>query len=314
VGDVVSASFNGTRNGKLNEMVKGTIRGSVVAAVAGSLLLVPTLDIGNAAAATPPSSGGRPTLPQLNQLPVLSSIPDLSTLPQLPGLTVGPQNTVTDPATGGVFGAPFVEPGVSCPGETEGASATDPYNANANVPTQGPETNRTAADIACKPAGVSVVDLPTPNGDPSPVNVLYWDGLEGEENIDFNIVAEYGDKAGFDQSRLLQLDTTNPRNSSWVTPNNPTGGAAADGQSQYLFPNAPACSARSSTTRGPAREPCSAATSPCCPTARCSFRAAPTTTPSPRSPGRRTASPSSRGYATRGSTTRPPRPGTSPAR
>jgi hypothetical protein len=182
---------------------------------------------------------------------VLSSIPDLSTLPQLPGLTVGQQNTVTNPATGGVFGAPFVEPGVSCPGETEGASAADPYDANANVPTEGPETNRTAADIACKPAGVSVVDLPTPNGDPSPVNVLYWDGLEGQENIDFNIVAEYGDKAGFDQSRLLRLDTANPRSSSWVTPINPTGGAAADGQSQYLFPNAPGLLGQILNNQGP---------------------------------------------------------------
>ncbi len=123
-------------------------------------------------------------------------------------------------------------PRVSCPGETGGASATDPYDANADVPTEGPETNRTAADIACKPAGVSLVDLPTPNGDPSHVYLLYWDGLEGEENIDFNIVAEYGDKAGNDQSRILQLNTADPRSPTWSTPAPSDGGAAADGQSQ----------------------------------------------------------------------------------
>ncbi len=177
----------------------GTTAGALTA---GMLLLVPALSTGTSSAATRASSP-LPTLPQVNQLPLVSSIPNLGLLPEVPGVTVGPQNTVTDPAVGGAFGAPFAEPGVSCPGETEGASATDPYDANANVPTEGPETNRTAADIACKPAGVSVVDLPTPNGDPSHVNLLYWDGLEGEENIDFNIVAEYGDKAGQDQSRIL---------------------------------------------------------------------------------------------------------------
>jgi hypothetical protein len=236
-----------------------------VAVGASTLLLVPILVgglSGAGAAASPgtnagstgaglPSLPGLPTLPQLNQLPGLSSLPNLGALPELPGLTVGPQNTVTDPAAGGSFSAPFVEPGVSCPGETEGASATDPYNANADVPTEGPETNRTAADIACKPAGVSVVDLPTPNGDPNPVNILYWDGLEGEENIDFNIVAEFGDKAGDDQSRLLHLNTSDPRNSTWVTPTDPTGGAAADGQSDYLFPNAPGLLALLLNDQGP---------------------------------------------------------------
>ena len=246
------------RNGR-----RGLGAAGIVTVVGTALLLVPTMAGGlagaNISATTSSSSGSTgitgsgaglgtpslpslpslPTLPQLNQLPGLDQLPNLGALPELPGITVGPQTTVTNPAQGGSFSAPFVEPGVSCPGETEGASATDPYSANADVPTEGPETNRTAADIQCKPAGVSVVDLPTPNGAPNATNILYWDGLEGEENVDFNIVAEFGDKAGNDQSRILHLDTTNPRDSNWTTPTPPTGGAAADGQSDYLFPNAP---------------------------------------------------------------------------
>jgi hypothetical protein len=198
-----------------------------------SLLITPGLASGD-------SGSPLPQLPQLNQLPGLSSLPDLGALPAIPGLTVGPQDTVTDPAAGGVFSAPFVEPGTSCPGETEGANPADPYNANsASVPTEGPETDRTAADISCKPAGVSVVNLPQQSGATGGPNLLYWDGLEGEENIAFNIVAEYGDKAPNDQSRLLQLDTANPGASTWITPNPADGGAPLGGQSQYLVPNAP---------------------------------------------------------------------------
>jgi hypothetical protein len=194
-----------------------------------------------------------PTLPQLNQLPGLSSLPNLGILfPEVPGLTVGPQDTVTNPAQGGVFSAPFAQPGVSCPGETEGASATDPFNANnPNVPTEGPETNRTASDIVCKPAGVSVVNLPQTNSrNPS---VLYWDGLEGEEDVAFNVVAEFGDKAPGDQSRLMQLDTTNPTSTSWSTlfPTPTDGGASGVGQSQYLFPNAPGPLAAIFNDQGP---------------------------------------------------------------
>jgi hypothetical protein len=177
-------------------------------------------------------------LPQLNQVPGLSAIPNLGGLPEVPGVTVGPQDTVTNPAVGGVFTAPFVQPGTSCPGETEGADLSNPYDANdPNVPTQGPETDRTAADIACKPAGVSVVNLPTPNG-ASGTNLLYWDGLEGEESIAFNIVAEYGDKAADDQSRVMHLDTTNPRASTWTIPGPSDGGVSGTSQSEYLVPNA----------------------------------------------------------------------------
>ena len=126
--------------GRTGGVRSGTRRmtGAAAAAAAGALLLVPAIGIGTEpAVAGAAGASPLPTLPQLNQLPLLSSIPDLGALPEIPGITVGPQATVTDPAVGGSFGSPFAEPGVSCPGETEGASATDPYNANAERPHRG---------------------------------------------------------------------------------------------------------------------------------------------------------------------------------
>jgi hypothetical protein len=129
---------------------------------------------------------------------------------------------VTDPAVGGSFSAPFAPPGTNCPNETEGSPP--------GTPTEGPPAGRTAADITCKPAAVNVVVLP--NG-----KVLYWDGLEGEEDVQYSVVAEFGDKAVEDQSRVLSLDLADPASSSWATPTPATGGAV--GGAQYLVPNAP---------------------------------------------------------------------------
>src|SRR5438309_2157270 len=76
-----------------------------------------------------------------------------------------------------VFGKPFAEPGPKCHNEKVQGQATK----------------------VCKPAAVSVVVLP--NG-----RILYWDGLEGFENIKYGTAAEAGDAAVNDQSRLLSLD------------------------------------------------------------------------------------------------------------
>jgi len=113
-----------------------------------------------------------PGAPQLEELPGYDQVPNVSRVPgapQLQGLTTGDQNTVTDPAVGGVFGVPFEEPGERCD------------------------------ELGCKPAAVSVVVLP--NG-----KVLYWDGLEGQERIKYSIVTEFGEAAHNDQSRLLDLN------------------------------------------------------------------------------------------------------------
>jgi hypothetical protein len=162
-----------------------------------------------------------PGLPSLTTLlPGLKSLPNVSSLPggqQIPGLTVGNQNSVTNAAQGGTFTAPFQAPGPTCPDEGEGS----------------PTPNQVLKSFSkCPPAGVSVVVLP--NG-----QILYWDGLEAEENAKYSIVAEFGDQAVNDQSRLLTLDTANPISSIWNTPKNSDGGANGASQSEYLLPHMP---------------------------------------------------------------------------
>ena len=61
-----------------------------------------------------------------------------------------------------------------------------------------------ARHLDCKPAGVSLNVLPDRK-------VMYYDGLEGTENIRTSIVAEFGHNAGNDQSRLSQI-----QNGKWV--------------------------------------------------------------------------------------------------
>ena len=208
-------------------MKAGMIRVSILGALMACALMAATVAI-PASAATPPEQlqgtlsqliAQLPGGPQVSSLPGASSVPNLSGAPGAPsvqGLTNGDQHSVTDPAAGGSFGSPFAEPGPACPREAQGATPADV----------------TTAKIACKPAGVSVVVLP--NG-----RVLYWDGLEGEENIKYSIVVEYGDKASNDQSRLLKVDPVNPPFSSWQPPTPPDGGADGTKDSQYLLPDSP---------------------------------------------------------------------------
>jgi galactose oxidase-like protein len=157
-----------------------------------------------------------PAGPQLQDLPGASSIPNLSTVPgapSIPGITNnGVDNTAGEgPAQVGAFGTPFAEPGPNCPHEFAGSDGT-------------------AADIKCKPAAVSVVMLPDGR-------ILYWDGLEAEENINLSIVNEIGDKAVNDQSRVLDLSGPSP---SWIQPTPVDGGANGTDYTEHLLPNLPA--------------------------------------------------------------------------
>ena len=127
-----------------------------------------------------------------------ASAPKAVTLPGVP--TPGP-------AVVGAFGRPFVEPGPNCHTER----------------LHGQEAK------VCKPAAVSVVVLPDGR-------ILYWDGLEGFENIKLNTVAEAGDAAVNDQSRVLTLGG----HPSWARPTPVDAGANPKGYpNDYLFPNAP---------------------------------------------------------------------------
>ena len=146
-------------------------------------------------------------------------------MPEIQGITTGNQNSVTDPAAGGAFSVPFKQPGPNCKNETQGSSTP----------------NSVLKDFsACPPAGVSVVVLPNNQ-------ILYWDGLEAEENAKYSIVAEIGDKAVQDQSRLLTLNPAGLKSlnfsdlaaSRWTPPVNSDGGANGSGDTQYLLPHMP---------------------------------------------------------------------------
>jgi Domain of unknown function (DUF1929) len=116
--------------------------------------------------------------------------------------------TAANPASVGVFGTAFEEPGPNCTTTTS----------------QGQKTK------VCKPAAVSVIVLPDHR-------ILYWDGLEGFENIQHGTATEAGDAAINDQSRVLTLGA----HPSWAKPTPVDGGANPKGYpDDYLFPNSPA--------------------------------------------------------------------------
>jgi hypothetical protein len=120
---------------------------------------------------------------------------------------------VTDPAVGGSYSLPFAEPGPSCKHETQGSTST-----------QG------LVGIVCKPAAVSIAVLPTGNG-----KVVYFNGIEAEENVKYTAAAELGDRTVNDQSRLLALNFGDPLSSVWKTPNPADGGANGQSYAQYLL-------------------------------------------------------------------------------
>src|SRR5436190_691557 len=146
-------------------------------------------------------------------------VPDLTTVPgapALPGLTYSGVNAVTsDPSLVGSFSTPFAPPGPNCPHETQGSG------------------DAVVDGVPCKPAAVSTVVLT--NG-----KVLYWDGLEGMEDVDLGAAGEFGDKAVEDQTRLLNLFGTTP---TWSTTFPSAGGPNTEQYPpEYLVPvpaNAP---------------------------------------------------------------------------
>jgi hypothetical protein len=129
-------------------------------------------------------------------------------IPAVPGVTTASEPSNTNPEEAGEFSSPFTEPGPECPHETL--------------------RDATEARILCKPAAVNIVALP--NG-----KLVYWDGLEAEEDVNLSIVAELGDKAVNDQSRLLDLSGP-----TWSEPSPVDGGANGLASSEYLVKNAPA--------------------------------------------------------------------------
>src|SRR3954451_13578127 len=116
------------------------------------------------------------------------------------GSGVPARSAGVSPAIGGSFAAPFEQPGPRC------------------APAPG-------GGQVCKPAGAASIVLA--NG-----HILYWNNLEGTENIKLNTVAEAGDAAANSQSRVLTLGPNGAP--SWSTPS-PSDGGASD-SAEYFLP------------------------------------------------------------------------------
>jgi hypothetical protein len=105
-----------------------------------------------------------------------------------------------DPAQVGQFTAPFEEVGEQCRIDADGREL-------------------------CKPAGATQAALPTGR-------VLYWDALEGTENVNLNAVAEGAHQTRNDRTRIIDLSTGAPR---FRAPSPEDGGAGPTGNdSEYL--------------------------------------------------------------------------------
>jgi hypothetical protein len=123
-------------------------------------------------------------------------------VPTLLGAPTSAQAAVADPSVGGMFAAPFQEPGQACTLES-GAK--------------------------CVPAGVSVVVLP--NG-----KIVYWDGLEGMDEVKLTVASDFAKYARNSQSRLMDLRGGSP---TWSTPTPYDGGANPNGNDNEYLPGVP---------------------------------------------------------------------------
>src|SRR3954454_24909841 len=111
------------------------------------------------------------------------------------------RSATVDPRVGGSFGQPFVEnPGA-------------------------PQCVTRDGKQVCKPVGAASVVL-------ADGRILYWNNLEGTENIKLNTVAEAGDAAANSQSRVMPLA---PGGATWATPAKSDGGGVSE-PPEYALP------------------------------------------------------------------------------
>ena len=118
---------------------------------------------------------------------LLPSLLAVAVVTTAPGLAT----THRDPSAVGAWSSPFEEPGPACTTDSKGLQH-------------------------CKPAGASVVVLT--NGD-----ILYWNALEGTENVQHNTVLEFGQQAVNDQVRLMTLGA----HPTWTKTTPDDGGATS---------------------------------------------------------------------------------------
>ena len=110
------------------------------------------------------------------------------------------------PEVGGSFSEPFAEPTIAVDGE--------------EVATEERCIPGADGSLNCKPAAGTVANL----GDG---RFVYLNALEGTENVELSIVAEFGEVSVNDQSRVLTLDEND--NPTWARPTPIDGGANPEG-------------------------------------------------------------------------------------
>lgn len=124
----------------------------------------------------------------------------------------------------GRFAGPFAEPTI----RYSDASTGDNLRV---VTTDDKCLEDSEGDLRCKPAAGSIALLPDNR-------LVYFNALEGTENVEFSIVAEFGFVSVNDQTRVLNLGPAGPEDRiSWERPSPVRGGANVDGNdSDTLLP------------------------------------------------------------------------------
>ena len=144
-------------------------------------------------------------------------VPLLASLAVAAAMLPGAAGAAEDAAVVGVFGKPFVEPTIS-------GKPTDEKCIEAEGETRGDPQDT----WDCKPAAGSMAMLA--NGD-----VVYWNALEGTENVKNGIALEFGRASVADQTRVLDINLSKPQRSEWRIPTPDDGGANNPG-GYYVLP------------------------------------------------------------------------------
>jgi hypothetical protein len=126
----------------------------------------------------------------------------------VPLATVSSAADGADPAVAGALSAVVAQPNTRAECFTAQYQPTDGYR--------------------CPPAAMAVAVLPTGK-------VLFWDGLEGMNRVQYNVVAEFGDVAQDDQSRIADFSRATP---TFSTPGNQTA-TGTDGHDDAVNPLLP---------------------------------------------------------------------------
>jgi hypothetical protein len=147
----------------------------------------------------------------------LAAVVGLATTMALPAVAIASAGAQGTPGTAlGTFGPLFEEPSALAGDVNCGARGFNPSN---NPP----------APKNCKPAAMAIAVLS--NG-----QELYWDGLEGFNQVSLNTVAQYGAVAPDDQSRVMTLGSGG---AAWAVPTPDDGGRSSTSGAGDFLPGVP---------------------------------------------------------------------------